>query len=254
MGYLREKTSDRQGNLVDNEPLSIYIVRHAQPQWSIDGRGVDEPHLTEWGYRQAEALGQALAHLPVTDFYVSNLLRARETAAPLARLLGREPEVVSWFQELQAKPMDGLPQEEVEAYISNWYTLPLSERFVGVPGGEPMEHLQARLSAGLDSIMQKAGFGFHADGRFRVWEWPAQPRCLVLVGHSFAGATAMQYFMNLDYTGASGEQLRQGWAAYTKLVPMPLGGGFVWRLKDFDQRGHLVPLGLSGDDVPGYEV
>ena len=254
MGFKREKISDSKGNLVDIEPLSIYIVRHAQPQWSVDGIGIDEPHLTALGYRQAEALGQALCHLPVTDFYVSNLLRARETAAPLARLLGREPEIIPWFQEIQAKPLDGLPQEEVDAYITNWYKVSLSERFIGVTEGETMEHLHARLSAGLDDILQRAGFGFHADGRYRVWDWPNQPRCVVLVGHCFAGATAMQHLMNIDYTGASGEQLRQGWAAYTQLVPMPLGGGFVWRMKEFDQRGHLSSLGLACDDVPGYEV
>ncbi|MDO5296439.1 MAG: histidine phosphatase family protein [bacterium] len=249
---MQRRQADELGNLEISEPHAIYFVRHGQPEWQREGRGIDEPCLTPLGLRQAECLAQSLAHLPVTDFYVSNLLRARQTAAPLARLWGREPEIAEWYQEIQAKNLDQFPLSEVEAYFKAWYSTPLKERFSGPPEGESIEHLYRRISQGIDAVLQRAGFSFVADGLYRRWSVPPEPRCIVLVGHTFASATALCHLLNFDYTGASGEQFRMGWGAYNKLVPFPLAGGFVWRLQSFDERSHLRKAGVSCDDLPMY--
>lgn len=243
------KSLDHNNNMFDDEPYAIYLVRHAQPQWTEDGNGIDEPHLTKLGYRQAECLGQHLCRLPVTQFYTSSLLRARETAAPLARLIGREPKIAPWYKEVQGKPLDGHPQEEVAAYLNDWKNLSLDKRLEGPPGGESLATLYERLSRGLDQMMIEAGFTFEDIKNHRLWKLPDERRCIIMVGHTFASATSLSYFLNIPYTGASGEQFRIGWAAYNKIVPYPLGGGYVWRLKQFDVRDHLIVAGASCDDV-----
>ena len=53
--------------------MKILIVRHADPDYSIDS-------LTEKGKIEAELLSQRLTKLDIKDFYVSILGRARDTA------------------------------------------------------------------------------------------------------------------------------------------------------------------------------
>ena len=53
--------------------MKILIVRHADPDYSIDS-------LTEKGWREAEYLSERLSRLPVKAFYVSPLGRAKDTA------------------------------------------------------------------------------------------------------------------------------------------------------------------------------
>lgn len=58
----------------------FYLIRHAEP--GEDGR------LTERGVRQAELLGQRLAHLPLGSVQHGPLPRATETARLVAGQLG----------------------------------------------------------------------------------------------------------------------------------------------------------------------
>ena len=53
--------------------MKILIVRHADPDYSIDS-------LTKTGWREAELLSQRLTKLDVTAFYQSPLGRAQDTA------------------------------------------------------------------------------------------------------------------------------------------------------------------------------
>lgn len=75
-------------------PTELVIVRHGDPA----AGGVEDPPLSDLGRRQAEATADHLgvanaAGHPVDALYVSPLRRARESAEPLARILGLEPMV-----------------------------------------------------------------------------------------------------------------------------------------------------------------
>ena len=54
--------------------MKLLIVRHADPDYSIDS-------LTEKGWREAAYLSERLAKLEVKRFYVSPLGRAKDTAS-----------------------------------------------------------------------------------------------------------------------------------------------------------------------------
>ena len=69
----------------DTMPLSVVLVRHGQAEGYSIGRR-DDPSLSTLGHRQAMRVGKRLKDDLVDHIYVSELARARETAAPIAKL------------------------------------------------------------------------------------------------------------------------------------------------------------------------
>jgi broad specificity phosphatase PhoE len=68
---------------------TVILVRHAE---KVDDS--TDPALSDAGVRRAEALAAALADAGVDAVFTTQYARTRDTAAPLARRLGIEPEVV----------------------------------------------------------------------------------------------------------------------------------------------------------------
>ena len=76
--------------------MKLLIVRHGDPDYDIDS-------LTEKGWKEAEYLSQKLCKLDVKAFYVSPLGRAKDTAAPTLKKMGRSAEVCDWLQEFPCR-------------------------------------------------------------------------------------------------------------------------------------------------------
>lgn len=76
----------------------IYLVRHgeASATW-IESH---DPGLSEKGHDQAKAVAERFAAGPQMALITSPLMRARETAAPLAKLWGVTPHVDESFAEI----------------------------------------------------------------------------------------------------------------------------------------------------------
>ena len=97
--------------------MEIVLVRHALPvriDRTHDGRPAD-PGLAERGRLQAERVVQALAGQDVTAVYTSPLLRAQQTAEPLAAALGLAVEVVPGLAEFDSAEHSYVPVEELKA-------------------------------------------------------------------------------------------------------------------------------------------
>ncbi len=73
--------------------MLLYLVRHGDPDYRADC-------LTERGKSQAEAVAKRLAVSGIDRIFSSPMGRAKETAAPLCRLLGKTFEVEEWAREL----------------------------------------------------------------------------------------------------------------------------------------------------------
>jgi broad specificity phosphatase PhoE len=71
-------------------PELVILVRHAERAAEPAG----DPTLTPDGEQRAQALAEALAGLRVNAIVTTQFRRTRDTAAPLARALGLQPEVV----------------------------------------------------------------------------------------------------------------------------------------------------------------
>ncbi len=77
----------------------LYLVRHGQPE-----PAGDDPGLTAAGRAQAEAVAALLAPKGPLPILTSPFRRARETAAPLARIWGLSPQTDPRIGELPLPP------------------------------------------------------------------------------------------------------------------------------------------------------
>lgn len=76
--------------------MKLLIVRHGDPDYSIDS-------LTETGWIEAGLLADRLTKLDIKAFYCSPLGRARDTASPTLKKLGREAVICPWLREFAPK-------------------------------------------------------------------------------------------------------------------------------------------------------
>lgn len=94
--------------------MKLLIVRHADPDYSIDS-------LTEKGWREAEYLSQRLSKLTVKDFYVSPLGRAKDTASLTLEKMGRTAVEYKWLREFM--PSINRPDKAERSRVA-WDWLP----------------------------------------------------------------------------------------------------------------------------------
>src|SRR5205823_1577409 len=69
-------------------PVRILLARHGETIFNVEGRwqGQSDSSLTDRGLAQSRQLARALADEPITAVYSSDLGRAVQTAAEIARL------------------------------------------------------------------------------------------------------------------------------------------------------------------------
>ncbi|MBR2927134.1 MAG: histidine phosphatase family protein [Clostridia bacterium] len=94
--------------------MRILIVRHADPNYEIDG-------LTEKGTREVALLTKRLCKEKIDHFYCSPLGRARATIAPTLRALGTEAVICDWLKEFNYSHIQ-LPYEQNPS--GGWDILP----------------------------------------------------------------------------------------------------------------------------------
>ena len=70
----------------------LCIVRHGETAWNAEHRvqGQLDIPLNNIGLRQAQAVGRALKDERFDAIYSSDLVRARQTAAPIANILSKK--------------------------------------------------------------------------------------------------------------------------------------------------------------------
>ncbi|MDO5424256.1 MAG: histidine phosphatase family protein [Eubacteriales bacterium] len=89
--------------------MRILLIRHGDPDYVHDT-------LTEKGHKEAALLAEKMKKEPVSDFYVSPLGRAKDTASYTLAKVGREAKVLDWLEEFPARvDINGAP-ELIRAY------------------------------------------------------------------------------------------------------------------------------------------
>jgi probable phosphoglycerate mutase len=140
------------------ETTRILLIRHGQSQGNAERRfgGHSPTPLSELGHRQAEATARALASERVTAVYSSDLLRAVQTAEPLARATGLEITKTPALRERSVGLMEGLTFEEAAAAHPEEYAALLRRDFEHVlSGGESYRQLLDRAAAELDRAVER---------------------------------------------------------------------------------------------------
>ena len=99
------------------DPTHLFVLRHGQTAWNAEQRiqgHLDLP-LNDTGRWQAGRLAQALQHEALAAVYSSDLQRALDTAAPLARLQGLTVRIEPGLRERAFGSFEGLSFTEIEA-------------------------------------------------------------------------------------------------------------------------------------------
>jgi broad specificity phosphatase PhoE len=120
----------------------LYIVRHTDvhnPEDILYGR-LPRFGLSDLGRRQAQVTARVLADVPVSVFYTSPMLRARQTTEILA---GRHPgvpvHVSEWLNEVKTG-WQGRPHSELEGIRFDFYNRPI------YPHDEDLTAIWVRIS------------------------------------------------------------------------------------------------------------
>ena len=140
------------------ETTRVLLVRHGESRGNAERRfgGHSPTPLSELGHRQAEATARALSNERVTAIYSSDLLRAVQTAEPLARATGLEVARTAALRERSVGLMEGLTFEEAAAAHPEEYAALLRRDFEHVlTGGESYRQLLDRAAAELDRAVER---------------------------------------------------------------------------------------------------
>lgn len=131
--------------------MRLILVRHGQSPSNVRHLlDTAEPgaSLTELGRAQAAALPAALVGERIGVVYASSLVRAQQTAAPLAQTLGLPVHVRAGIREVAAGEFEMRGDvASVERYLSTVFAWPAGELGRRMPGGENGHEVLARFDA-----------------------------------------------------------------------------------------------------------
>lgn len=150
----------------------LLLIRHGENDFVKTGKlagRIPGVHLNERGQKQAQALGEALADIPIKAVYSSPLERAMETAAPVAAYhkleITQEPDLMDTdIGKWQGKSVRVLSLTKV------WKIVQHSPSRFRFPEGESFPEAQTRYVNVIERIVQKhnkpkdiIAVVFHAD-------------------------------------------------------------------------------------------
>jgi broad specificity phosphatase PhoE len=99
--------------------MKILLVRHGETTGDIEDRygGAYDDHLTEKGRQQLQQTAEQLEGRKIDVIFVSNLIRARESADIINEKLGTHVEVMDGLRERNYGVLGGLTKSEaIEKY------------------------------------------------------------------------------------------------------------------------------------------
>lgn len=218
--------------------MELLFVRHGQPGWDRDGLAVDDPDLTEVGREQARHLAQSFVGRGVDRLLVSPLVRARQTAEPVAEALQMEPEILDWLPEIAAPVWQGTPSEQVQRAFAEGRARPLDEQWDGLPGGESFRDFHRRITHGLDELL--GGLGVERVGEFPpVWHLDDPGPRVVLVAHAGTNAVCLGHLLGIEPVPWEWERFVSFHASLSIVRPMPISGVHSFSLFRFSDTSHL---------------
>jgi alpha-ribazole phosphatase/probable phosphoglycerate mutase len=204
----------------------VYLARHGEVEGAAEGRffGHADVPLSAHGRVQADALAALLGAEPVEAVYASDLCRARDSAAPLARRRGvavvalpelREMAMGRWerltFAEMRAREPDA---------VARWLADTVAVPF---PGGESLDDLRRRVVPAVEALVAR----------------PAGSR-VVVVAHGGTNRVILAEALGLPLANAL--RLGQDYAAVSLVEYAPRGTTVHWLNRRAAGPGGAVPV------------
>jgi broad specificity phosphatase PhoE len=131
------------------------LWRHGQTAWNLEHRfqGQSDVPLNEVGLAQADRAAQLIAALHPTAIYSSDMIRAGQTAEPLAQLTGLPVRLDKDLRERSGGLWEGLTGKQIREQYPEAY------RTWTPPEGESTEAVGERAAAAFERIAESVPSG-----------------------------------------------------------------------------------------------
>jgi probable phosphomutase (TIGR03848 family) len=136
---------------------TIILVRHGENDWSKKNKlagHLPGVHLNEAGHRQAQAVAQRLAALPVRAIYSSPVTRCMETAAYIADTHRQAVLQLEAVGEVRYGEWEGKKVKKL-ARLPLWRAVQFYPGRMRFPEGEALREVQFRAVQALETISRK---------------------------------------------------------------------------------------------------
>lgn len=141
----------------------LWLVRHGETTWNARGLAqghTSEPSLTERGLRQADRSARILASEPIVAVITSDLHRAVQTAAPIARALDLDVIEEPRLRERSLGTAEGTPAALIPGEQTGIVRNVVVDADAAPPDGESVRQLYGRA---VGIVTELAGDGPDGD-------------------------------------------------------------------------------------------
>jgi probable phosphoglycerate mutase len=219
--------------------MEILLIRHGEPEWVRDGFNVDDPVLTSRGHEQARATAKIVAAWEPDEIYVSPLVRARQTAAPLYETCGREETIAPWLEEIRNPVWHATPAEKVEESFNEHRRRPVHRLWDGLDGGESVRSFQERIRLGASLFLDE--HGVHAvEGDLPVFHIDEPGRRVVLVAHAGTNSVTLCHLLGVPGIPWEWDRFVFHHASVTRLEAIEIAGMYTFSLTRLSDVEHLA--------------
>ncbi|MDE5831452.1 MAG: 6-phosphofructo-2-kinase/fructose-2,6-bisphosphatase [Desulfovibrio sp.] len=138
---------------------NLYLARHGQTEFNVQGRIGGDPPLTAKGRAQAQALGRHMANIPLEWVFTSTRMRSHETAAPVLESHPRAHSMaLREFDEIWAGDCENMLYSEIREKMPEVSAGRNANKYSYMyPNGESYAILQERVRRGLRRALFLSG-------------------------------------------------------------------------------------------------
>ncbi|MSP63269.1 MAG: histidine phosphatase family protein [Myxococcales bacterium] len=214
--------------------LEFVLLRHGESEGNRDRffGGHGPSRLTPLGHLQASAAADAIGSgggAPIDAIYMSDLPRAVETAAPLARKAGLVPIETAALRERSVGDLTGLRFEEAkERFPDLWAALFRRDLEWCPPGGESHRMCSRRVGALLLELLAR-----HPAGR------------VVLVSHGVAIDHLLRHFLGVEDAAEMRFVFHVDNGSIHRIQRREDG---LWRIVSLNDTSHLAGIAGAPDE------
>lgn len=117
-------------NQTNNNYCTLYIVRHGQTDWNVQGitQGETDIPLNYEGIKQAKKIKKELDSINFDAVFSSDLIRAKKTAEIITMEKELAIETTRLLRERRYGKFDGTPYQKMEKFYKTWEKLSKEER------------------------------------------------------------------------------------------------------------------------------
>lgn len=145
--------------LVSDWVRELYLARHGESRFNVEGRIGGDASLTALGQAQAQSLAGHFQHRRIPYIFTSLRRRSRETAAPISEA-HPEAEVIalSELDEINAGICDGMRYDDIRRDMPEEFAARAADKYHYVyPGGEGYGGMRKRVERGFRKALFLSG-------------------------------------------------------------------------------------------------